>query len=66
MAKVAKLVKVSFVTRVVVDENESDENIFEKARTELKQKADEEMFENLESIEDDIECPYGTIEDSNE
>lgn len=63
MAKVAKLVTIVLTTRVVVDENESDENIFEKARPMLKLKAEEEMFENLESIEDDKECPVGTFEE---
>jgi hypothetical protein len=58
MSKVAKLVTVTFVTRVVVDENASDEQIFEAARPQLKQKAAEEMFENLEEIKDDTECPY--------
>jgi hypothetical protein len=58
MTKVAKLVTVTFITRVIVDENASDEQIFEAARPTLKQKAAEEMFENLESIVDDTECPY--------
>jgi len=56
--KVAKLITVTFITRVIVDSNASDEQIFEKGRVSLKQKANEEMFENLESIEDDIDCPY--------
>lgn len=62
MKKVAKLVTVVLTTRVVVDENASDENIFEAAREGLKTKAKEEMFENLDKIEDDTECPYGTFE----
>lgn len=61
--KVAKLVTVTFTTRVVVDENESEENIFEKARPRLKIKAEEEMWENLESIVDDNECPAGTLDE---
>lgn len=56
--KVAKLVYVSFLTRVIVNEDASDEEIFEAARPELKKKAAEEMFENLEKIKDDTECPY--------
>lgn len=59
--KVAKLVTITLTTRVVVDENISDEQIFEVARPELKRKAAEEMFENLEKIEDDTECPYPTL-----
>ncbi len=58
MKKVAKLVTVSFITRVIVDENASDEIIFEEARPYLKQKAAEEMFDNLISIEADTECPF--------
>lgn len=58
MKKVAKLVTVTFITRVVVDENSSDEQIFEAARPMLKLKAQEEMFENLESIVDDLESPH--------
>lgn len=63
MAKVAKLVTITLMTRVVVDENESEENIFDKARPMLKLKAEEEMWENLESIEDDKECPAGMFEE---
>jgi hypothetical protein len=43
---------------VVVDENASDEEIFEAARPMLKIKAAEEMFENLEEIINDDECPF--------
>lgn len=58
----AKLVTVTLVTRVVCDDEASDEAIFELARHQLKQKAAEEMFENLESIEDDEADPYGSGE----
>lgn len=63
MAKVAKLVSIMLTTRVVVDENESDENTFEKARPMLKLKAEEEMWENLDAIVDDKECPAGTLDE---
>lgn len=65
MKKVAKIVYVTFITRVIVDENATDEQIFEAARPELKRKADEEMFENLDGIKDDIECPYNPNEKNN-
>ena len=64
--KVAKLVAVSFMTRVIVDEDASHEAIFETARPRLKEKAQEEMFENLESIEDDDECPFGVMDTDND
>jgi hypothetical protein len=63
--QVAKLIAVSFITRVIVDEDASDETIFEAARPRLKQKAQEEMFENLEFIEDDTECPFGVMDTDN-
>jgi hypothetical protein len=63
--KKALLVTVEFTTRVIVDEDASAENIFEAARPRLKQKAAEEMFENVSSIEPDIECPFGTFDEDN-
>ena len=60
---VAKLVTVTLTTRVIVEEGASDENIFEAAREGLKTKAKEEMFDNLDKIENDSECPYGTFDE---
>lgn len=59
--KVAKLVYVSLMTRVVVDENATDEEILEKCKVHFIDKIENEIFDHLESIEDDEECPYGTI-----
>ncbi len=59
MTKVAKLVYVSFITRVVVDENATDDQIIEAAKPNLYEKVRLETGENLEKIEDDTECPYG-------
>ena len=56
--KVAKLVYVSMTTRVVVDKDASDEEIMGVASLRLIDKLNNEKMELLESIEDDIECPY--------
>lgn len=56
--KVAKLVAVSFLTRVVVEENATEEEILEKAKSNFAFKIEDELSENLEYIVDDIECPY--------
>lgn len=61
MAKVAKLVKVCLVTRVVVEENATDEEILQKCGMAFKLKVNEELSEHLDSIEPDVECPYGTF-----
>jgi hypothetical protein len=58
MGKVAKLVCVSLMTRVIVDENASEVDILELAGIKLAEKIQHELTEHLESIEDDIECPY--------
>jgi hypothetical protein len=59
--KVAKLVYVSMVTRVVVDENATDEQILEAARANFIEKVQTELGEHLEEIIDDEECPFGSI-----
>jgi uncharacterized protein YbcI len=56
--KVAKLVYVSLATRVVVDENATDEQILEAARANFIEKIQTELSEHLEEIIDDEECPY--------
>jgi hypothetical protein len=58
MSLVAKLVSVSLMTRVIVDENASESEILELAGIKLSEKIQNELTEHLESIEDDIECPY--------
>lgn len=66
--KVAKLVMVSLMTRVIVDDNSTDEQILEKAKARFQAKLDNnELMDNLESIEDDEELPYGeALEDQEE
>ena len=58
MGKVAKLITVSLMTRVIVDENASESEILELAGIKLSEKIQNDLRENLEGIEDDIECPY--------
>ena len=56
--KVAKLVYVSLVTRVVVDENATEQEIMELAVPKLSENLMDSPFENLEDIIDDLECPF--------
>lgn len=56
--KVAKLVTVSLMTRVIVDQNASDTDILDAAREKFIEKIKTELSEHLESIDDDQECPY--------
>lgn len=56
--KVAKLVCVSLMTRVIVDASASEIEILEIAKNQFNEKIDYELSEYLESIEDDEECPY--------
>lgn len=61
MSKVAKLVAVSLLTRVVVDDTATEEEILDAARPRYFDKVRTELGDNLEYIEDDTECPYGTF-----
>lgn len=62
MAKVAKLITFSLTTRVIVDENATDEEIATKALSGIQAKINNnELVENIESIEDDEELPYGEV-----
>jgi hypothetical protein len=56
--KVAKLVTVSLITRVIVDYGADDETILELARPKFVDKINKELNEHLEYIEDDDECPF--------
>jgi hypothetical protein len=59
--KVAKLVAVSFVTRVIVDEDATEEQILDAARPNFEIKVVSELGENLDDIIDDTEVPYGSL-----
>jgi len=58
MSKIAKLVCVSLMTRVIVDESATEEQILEQAKSHFTDKINTEIGEHVESIEDDEECPY--------
>lgn len=59
MGKVAKLVVTTFITRVVMDENTSLEEIAELVKPKLLDKINNnEVAENIETILPDEECPY--------
>jgi len=55
----AKLVKVSLMTRVVVEDEASEETILEAAKSQLVDKVMNDLGDNVEEIEDDEEMPYG-------
>jgi hypothetical protein len=63
--KVAKIVKVCLVTRVVVEENATQEEILQKCGMAFKLQVNEELSEHLDSIEPDVECPFGTLPSDN-
>lgn len=58
MTKVAKLVYVTLLTRVIVEENADQQAIMEKAVPKLSETLMDSPFENIEKIVDDKECPY--------
>ena len=65
--RVAKLVMVSLMTRVIVDDNLTEEQeleeIAEQAKAAFVDKImNDSIGDHLESIEDDEECPFGTFE----
>lgn len=62
MKKVAKLVYYSFVTRVVVDDDATEDDIITESKRKILEKVNNELSENLEDIVDDEECPIGTFE----
>jgi len=58
--KKAKLVMVSLMTRVVVEDNATEETILAKATTNFIDKLkNNEIGDNLEEIIDDEEMPFG-------
>lgn len=62
MKKVAKIVCISLMTRVIVDEDATDEQIAELAKGKFIEKIEGELLENLEDVYDDEECPIGNFE----
>lgn len=58
MKKEAKLVYVSLLVRVEVEQGSSDKQIVDCARVKLIEKViDSSLIDNVEEIIDDIECP---------
>jgi rubrerythrin len=58
MAKIAKLVYFMFVTRVVVEDTATDEEMIEASKPSMLEKVKNELSENLDMIQDDLEVPY--------
>ena len=57
--KKAHLVLVSMATRVVVDENTTEQDIIQLANAQIMDNIIVNgIFENVEEISDDNECPY--------
>ncbi len=54
----AKLVYCSLATRVVVSNDATEGQIIESAREKFMAKVRNELWENIEDIKDDIECPF--------
>jgi len=56
--KVAKLVSCSLMTRVIVDEKATEDEIIRASRDRFIDKIKDELGSHIEEIEDDEECPY--------
>ncbi len=61
--KVAKIVVVTLLTRVVVDEDLPDEDVVEIARGNLERNLRSDLHENVDAIFDDKECPFGVMDE---
>ena len=58
--RIAKLVCVSIMTRVIVNDTDDEETIMKKARPQLVKALQEDgLLDHVESIEDDEEIPFG-------
>jgi hypothetical protein len=58
MKKVAKLVYVTLLTRVIVNEDASEQEIMELAIPKLSENLMDSPYESIDKIVDDNECPY--------
>lgn len=54
----AKLVYCSFMTRVVVPDDATEDQVIEKAKDNLFEKVRNDLHENIEEVIDDEEVPY--------
>jgi len=59
--KVAKLVSISLMTRVIVDENATEDEIIKASRSQFLDIVKADLGDNIEEIVDDEECPFGTM-----
>ena len=66
MAKVAKLVYFSLMTRIICDELATQEQIMELALPKVSEKLLDSPFDALEEIVNDLECPYSESDEENE
>ena len=67
MGKVAKLVCVSLMTRVIVEDGLSEEDELAEIAEQVKPQFVDKIMndgigDHLESIVDDTECPFGTFD----
>lgn len=58
MAKIAKLVAVSLLTRIIVEETDSEEENLAAAKPQFISKINTDLGDNVEFIEEDTECPF--------
>ena len=56
--KKAVLVKAYVMTRIIVDENDSYDNIIKQAKSNLLSNLNNDYEDCIDEIIDDIECPY--------
>lgn len=64
--KVAKLVRVTLMTRVIVDVDATEQDIMELAVPKLSENLMDSPFDSIEEIVDDTECPYDADEEGDE
>ena len=62
MTKVAKLITVSLMTRVIVEEDATKDQIIEASKLNFCNKIIFDLGDNIEEIDDDEECPYGSVD----
>lgn len=58
MAKIAKLVAVSLLTRIIVEETDSEEENLAAAKPQFIRKINTGLEDNVEYIKEDTECPF--------
>ena len=66
MAKVAKIIQVSVFTRIIVEDGLTEEQELEVIADTVKERCHSIINESgigdlIDSIEEDTECPYGSL-----